>query len=137
MRKMMAKNTDARIMLGGKHTGYLGKYPGLLEEAYYTLKEGKPLFLIGGFGGISKLIIDLRKGLQVEELTFEWQKEDKNNDKFRSLLENGIEVDYDELISTIKTSKLNNLSKEDNDRLFYSTSIEEIVFYIMKGLNND
>jgi protoporphyrinogen oxidase len=82
-------------------------------------------------------LLDLRKGLQVEELTFEWQKEDKNNDKFRSLLENGIEVDYDELISTIKTSKLNNLSKEDNDRLFYSTSIEEIVFYIMKGLNND
>ena len=79
MRKMMAKNTDARIMLGGKHTGYLGKYPGLLEEAYYTLKEGKPLFLIGGFGGISKLIIDLRKGLEVKELTFEWQKEDKNN----------------------------------------------------------
>lgn len=136
MRKMMAKNTDARIMLGGKHTGYLGKYPGLLEEAYYTLKEKKPLFLIGGFGGISKLIIDLRKGLSVEELTFEWQKEDKNNDKFRSLLENGIEVDYDEIVKIIKTSKLNNLSEEDNDKLFYSTSIEEILFYIMKGLNN-
>lgn len=137
MRIMMAETTDARIMLGGKHTGYLGKYPGLLEEAYYTLKEEKPLFLIGGFGGISKLIIDLRKGLQVEELTFEWQKEYKNNDKFRSLLENGIEVDYDELIGTIKTSKLNNLSEEDNDRLFCSTSIEEIIFYIMKGLNNE
>ena len=137
MRKMMAKNTDARIMLGGKHTGYLGKYPGLLEEAYYTLKEEKPLFLIGGFGGISKLIIDLRKGLEVKELTFEWQKEDKNNDNFRSLLENGIEVDYDEILKIIKTSKLNDLPEEDNDKLFYSTSIEEIVFYIMKGLKNE
>ena len=137
MRTMMAKNTDARIMLGGKHTGYLGKYPGLLEEAYYTLKEEKPLFLIGGFGGISKLIIDLRKGLEVKELTFEWQKEDKNNDNFRSLLENGIEVDYDEILKIIKTSKLNDLPEEDNDKLFYSTSIEEIVFYIMKGLKNE
>ena len=137
MRTMMAKNTDARIMLGGKHTGYLGKYPGLLEEAYYTLKEGKPLFLIGGFGGISKFIIDLRKGLVVKELTFEWQKEDKNNDNFRSLLENGIEVDYDEILKIIKTSKLNDLPEEDNDKLFYSTSIEEIVFYIMKGLKNE
>lgn len=136
MRKMMAKDTDARIMLGGKHTGYLGKYPGLLEEAYYTLKEGKPLFLIGGFGGISKLIIDLRKGQDVKELTFEWQKENENNHKFRSLLENGIEVDYDEIVKIIKTSKLNDLSEEDNDKLFYSTSIEEILFYIMKGLNN-
>ena len=124
-------------MLGGKHTGYLGKYPGLLEEAYYTLKEEKPLFLIGGFGGISKLIIDLRKGLEVKELTFEWQKEDKNNDNFRSLLENGIEVDYDEILKIIKTSKLNDLPEEDNDKLFYSTSIEEIVFYIMKGLKNE
>ena len=75
--------------------------------------------------------------LEVKELTFEWQKEDKNNDNFRSLLENGIEVDYDEILKIIKTSKLNDLPEEDNDKLFYYTSIEEIVFYIMKGLKNE
>ncbi len=136
MRKMMAEKCDARIMLGGKHFKYLGKYPGLLEEAYYTLKAGKPLYLIGGFGGISRLIIDLIEGKEVEELTFEWQKRHQNNDKLRTLLSNDVEVDYDEITKTLQQCKLNNLSKQENEILFYSTSIEEIIFYILKGLKN-
>lgn len=134
MREMMANVCDFRIMLGGKHFGYSGKYPGLLEEAYYTLKASKPLYLIGGFGGVSKLIIDLINDVDVEELTFDWQKKHKENNKFRTLLDNQIEVDYNEIITTIKNTKLNNLLPEENEKLFYSTSIEEIIFYIMKGL---
>lgn len=136
MREEMAKVCDARIMIAGKHFGYSSNYPGLLEEAYFTLKERKPLYLVGGFGGISKLIIDLIKGKDVKELTFDWQKEHRDNEKFRNLLEDGISVDYDEIINTIKNTKLNNLSDEDNEILFYSSSIEEIIFYIMKGLND-
>lgn len=136
MREMMAKECDFRIMLGGKHYGYLGKYPGLLEEAYYTLKAGKPLFLIGGFGGVSKLIIDLIKGEKVEELSLKWQGEKKENINLKTLLEEGISLNYGDIIDTIKNSKLNNLSPEDNEILFNSISIEEIVFYVMKGLNN-
>jgi hypothetical protein len=137
MREMMASKCDFRVMLGGKHYGYMGKYPGLFEEAYYTLKARKPLFLIGGFGGVSKLIVDLINGEKIEELTLDWQKEHKDNEKLRTLLNKGIDVDYNEVINKIKNTKLNNLSKEDNEKLFYSTSIEEIIFYIMKGLNND
>jgi len=136
MREMMASKCDFRVMLGGKHFEYLGKYPGLLEEAYYTLKANKPLFLIGGFGGVSKLIVDLIKNESVKELTLEWQKGHKDNNRLRTLIDNGIDVDYNEVTNTIKNTKLNNLSYEDNEKLFYSTSIEEIVFYIMKGLNN-
>lgn len=136
MRAMMAKESDARIMLGGKHFGYLGKYPGLLEEAYYTLKAGKPLYLIGGFGGVSKLIVDLINGEDVKELTYDWQLNNQLNKNFKALIENGIEPNYEEVINTIKNSKLNNLLEEDNKKLFYSTSIEEIIFYIIKGLKN-
>jgi hypothetical protein len=134
MREMMAKECDYRVMLGGKHTGYLGKYPGLLEEAYYTIKSGNPLFLIGGFGGVSRLIINLIQGEDVEELTFDWQKSHQENDNLRVLLDNDIEVNYEEIIDTVKTAKLNDLLPEENERLFNSTSIEEIIFYIMKGL---
>lgn len=136
MRKMMAKECDFRVMLGGKHYGYLGKYPGLLEEAYYTLKENRPLFLIGGFGGVSKLIINLIKGDDIDELTFDWQKKHPKNDNLRTLIDNGVEIDYDEIVKTIKNTKLNNLSNDENEILFTSTSIEEIIFYIMKGLSN-
>lgn len=136
MRRLMARDSDARIMFGGKHFGYLGKYPGLLEEAYYTLKAEKPLYLIGGFGGVSKLIIDLRSGRDIEELTYDWQYKHEENNTLRHLIDNGIEVDYEDIIQTIKDAKLNNLSEEDNEKLFSSTSIEEIIFYVLKGLND-
>ena len=136
MRELMARDSDARIMFGGKHFGYFGKYPGLLEEAYYTLKAGKPLYLIGGFGGVSQLIINLKNGGDIEELTYDWQYNHVENNTFRHLIDNGIEVAYEDIIQTIKEAKLNNLSDEDNKKLFYSTSIEEIIFYVLKGLNN-
>jgi hypothetical protein len=135
MRMMMAGACDARVMLGGKHFGYLGRYPGLLEEAYYTLKAGKPLFLIGGFGGVSKLMIDLINGKEVEELTYVWQYAHTENGSFRNLVDNGVAVDYGEVMGTIKTARLNGLSNEENEKLFYSTSIEEIVFYLLRGLS--
>jgi len=51
MREQLLVRTQARIMLGGRTTGYKGKYPGLVEEALLTLQAGKPLYLMGGFGG--------------------------------------------------------------------------------------
>jgi hypothetical protein len=135
MREMMANKCDSRVMIAGKHFEYLGKYPGILEEAYYTLKAKKPLYLVGGFGGATKLIIDLKKGEEVEELTLIWQK--NHNENLRTLLDNGVIVDYDEVISTVRDAELNNgLTKIENEILFTSKSIEEIIFYIMKGLNS-
>lgn len=51
LRIYLAQSTDARIVLGGKRTGFLGRYPGILEEVIVSVNAGKPLFLAGGFGG--------------------------------------------------------------------------------------
>ena len=42
---------------GGK--GYGGRYPGVVEEAWRTLEAGKPLYVVGGFGGAAALVADL------------------------------------------------------------------------------
>ena len=54
MRTAMLKETDARIVLGGRVDGYKGAMPGIAEEALLSLQAGQPLFLIGGFGGCSR-----------------------------------------------------------------------------------
>lgn len=67
MRQVMAKHTFARVILGGQTEprlkdngpGYGGRYPGVVEEAWRTLQAGKPLYVIGGFGGASALVADL------------------------------------------------------------------------------
>ncbi len=44
-----------RICLGGKTSGFQGKESGIIEEARLALDFGKPLYLLGGFGGATKL----------------------------------------------------------------------------------
>lgn len=44
-----------RICLGGKLDGYEGSMPGIIEEARLAIKLKKPLFLLGGYGGATRL----------------------------------------------------------------------------------
>ncbi len=68
-REYLAKENDAQILLGGRLTNYSSKYPGVVEEAYEIMKAGKPLFLIGAFGGATKAVIDAVSGARPESLT--------------------------------------------------------------------
>ena len=63
----MAVVTRARVVLGGasvpklhspKDAGYGGRYPGIVEEAWWTLKAGRPLYVAGGFGGAAALVVE-------------------------------------------------------------------------------
>ena len=44
-----------RICLGGKTKGYEGVEPGVMEEARLALEYNKPLYLLGGFGGATRV----------------------------------------------------------------------------------
>ena len=51
MRQTMQGQTDARILLGGGTEAYMGRMPGVAEEALLSLQSVQPVFLLGGFGG--------------------------------------------------------------------------------------
>jgi len=74
MRRRMARDCDARIVLGGKVTGALGAMPGVLEEALTTLREGKPLYVLGGFGGAGRAVWDAITGRPVAALSIDAQE---------------------------------------------------------------
>ncbi len=99
----------ARIFLGGKEKNYIGKKPGLLEEFLIAIKHKHPIFLIGGFGGVTRQIID----------TITHNRE------------------YFSELKKISESSLNtNLSDEKLKCIFYSTNIFEIVPILLEALNN-
>ncbi len=52
----------ARILIGGKTTGFSGFVPGVFEEALLMLDAGKPVYLLGGFGGATGELVDLLLG---------------------------------------------------------------------------
>jgi hypothetical protein len=149
MREEMNRLVHARILLGGKYqTGsYRGKYPGLAEEALVALCNGTPLFLIGGFGGCAREIIDCLRGKPTEKLTAEYQMTDTDYSDFVSFYnEKVIEsptlnleaIDYHGLASFYKLKGIsglgNGLNDEDNLRLFETPFISEMISLVLKGL---
>jgi hypothetical protein len=53
LRTVLTGITHARVLIGGKRVGFLGEMPGVLEEALLALDAQQPLYLAGGFGGVT------------------------------------------------------------------------------------
>ncbi len=144
MRNIMIENTDARILIGGKCSNYLGKMPGVIEEAKITVANNKPLYLIGAFGGASKEVINAvqGKGFTYIANNFHSSPEYEQFKLFYNEREmvDKINVEGDailfERMGTEGLSKNNGLTVEENERLFHTPHLSEILFYIFKGLNN-
>ena len=141
MRDQMAKDCQARVLVGGKISNYLGYMPGVIEEALSTFLESKPVFLIGGFGGATAKLIELIKGEEVFELTDDFQYNTKFLKGYKEFIKDKyIYSDYETIRKKLteynveKLSELNKLSVEENEILFESKNIHEIVYLIMKGL---
>jgi len=141
MRIKMAKDCTARVLLGGKIKNYLGYIPGVMEEALWSLRENKPIYLVGGFGGATLHLINLIKGENVTELTNESQYNNDFLNSFQEFVKDKCEYsDFENLKAEFqkydlnKLSELNKLSVEENEILFSSKNIHEIVFLLMKGL---
>lgn len=144
MRIIMSNESDSRVLLGGKQKNFLGYIPGIIEEAYQSLKANKPIFLLGGFGGATKSLIRVITGDRPRELTNEFQYDNEFLNEFRNFCsaKSIINPDYVYLVDFFQhhniefISKQNGLSIEENKILFESTNINELVFLIIKGMLN-
>ena len=129
MRRTMLERTSARVITGGRIVGSQGAVPGILEEAWLSIDNGKPLYVVGGFGGMAGTIGDLLEGRSVPEFTDEFAQ--KNVPNYRQVLElyskQGIPfVSASQMMKDIKTAgakgiaaALNNgLNDEQNQELF-------------------
>ena len=56
MRSYVSLNTNARILVGGRLTGFQGAEPGLIEEARLSSEAGAALLVAGGFGGAAAAV---------------------------------------------------------------------------------
>ncbi|HLC16033.1 MAG TPA: TIR domain-containing protein, partial [Thermodesulfovibrionia bacterium] len=137
----------ARLLLGGKVTGYSGKYPGIAEEAYCALKAKKPLYLIGAFGGCTKAVIDSLLNGQSDLLNYDFQIQNEDYKAMFTLYNQKIQnvpdeepIDYKKLVSFFHEKGIaglnNGLTEEENKRLFETIHIPEMVMLVLKGLSD-
>ena len=140
MRRIMDANTDVRIVLGGRTEHSIGKINGILEEVYIAMQNNTPLYLIGGFGGMTEEIINILLGKT--SVVFE-RLINENDDfvNFYNMQEKAIKgetIDYSKIKEYIFKQGVdglnNNLTFEENQILFSSRNTNEIIALILKGI---
>ncbi len=109
MRDVRCREARAFIIVGGKTKGSLTSIPGILEEYIKARATGKPIYLLGGFGGEAALISSCVIG---QEKIIDSIKDDTYE-----CLNNG-------------------LNYEENMRLLCSTNVFEVIRLIIKGMKN-
>ena len=143
MRQQSIQASNARICAGGKLSGYLGKMPGVLEEIMLALEYNKPLYLLGGFGGmVTEVCQSITNKSVTESLSEAWQI--SNTEGYQALQERakqtGHHADYDVIKTTLESMDLeqlaNNAGLDLNEyrRLMTSPFIDECIHIVLKGL---
>src|SRR5262245_2311576 len=144
----------ARIVIGGtfgptvkvgedgtrKEQWYMSRIPGVLEEIVLSVQAGQPVFLIGAFGGIAKLVIDLIHGNNRDEATWEYQKRAPFAPEMRALYQQrGIEwTDYPEIVSLFRQKSAEGinalLAREEQNELFETVDSYRIAELILQAM---
>lgn len=63
LRRFMSHEQRGRVFLGGRKRMFDGAFPGLIEEALASLRAGQPVYLAGGFGGMT---LDIARALDAD-----------------------------------------------------------------------
>ena len=141
MREEMNARLDARVVLGGKLTGFSGRCPGILEETLLALERGLPTFVLGGFGGCAEAVGQALLGKRPEVLTEKSQRSAARYDAvFRQFQAEAPELvpDYSASVDFLRREGIegldNGLSRAENERLLESVNLDEITTLIFKGL---
>jgi hypothetical protein len=156
MRQRMNQDIQARVIVGGKTVGYNGTYPGVVEEADFAVRSQTPMYLIGAFGGAARAIIEAIQGGTPQELTQPFQEQSPSNTGYAAFLGDFnararqasqaagttlVEpIDYAALVGRFHQygiaglSHANGLSPKENETLFSTTDVKEMIYLSLKGL---
>ena len=118
MRQAMAAEEDARVLVGGSLQGS-GKYPGVLEEAYETIRAGKLTLPLAAFGGAAHDAADaldlLPNGPLIERTAVERDQRHQGYDEIMSLLR-GQREEYRKILNAhnVGLEKVKQLAASDS-----------------------
>jgi hypothetical protein len=145
MREQVTGLAQARLVVGGKLTKFSGIIPGVVEEAYLSLKANRPLYLVGGFGGAARAVCDHLRGVSRPEFSNDFSEKTVPDyaacKDFYATYHQAFESMQD--IGGLLTSKgaqpisraLNNgLEDEENYELMQCTDAQRIADLLLTGL---
>lgn len=141
MRERITAETVARVLIAGATTGTAGRAPGVLEEAWLSVSQRKPLFVLGGYGGVAALVADVllhrdtaaREGKIASDEGYRAMTA-----KLAGALPPGVPADGGTMLEDISRAGVqgmeNGLTTEENARLFDSDDTDEVIALVLRGL---
>lgn len=129
MRRYMGTQISGRVLLGGKRRGFQGEISGLMEEALIALDSSQPLFLAGGFGGVTA---DIAHALGVDDGAWLPPAPDAPQDDPRWI--DGRRRLADRAAAPAWGGLRNGLTEEENRRLAASHRPSDIAALVSLGL---
>ncbi len=145
MREKITGLSQARLVIGGALNKFSGLVPGVVEEAYCSLKQKHPVYIAGGFGGSARAVCDLLQGIERKEFTEDWAELNiPNYNAAKALYEpHGGKFHSMELIGSeikaigqggIALALNNGLNDDENLELMKSTDPQRIAGLVLIGL---
>ena len=145
MRERITALSQARLVIGGRMEGFAGLVPGVVEEAWLSLAQKKPLYVVGGLGGAARAVSDQLLGTsraefsdtlaiqQVLEYDASIAMYGQHAGEFHSLERMG--ADIGSVAKVGLAQALNNgLDEAENRELMASTDAQRIARLALTGL---
>lgn len=147
-------NVCARIVLGGtfgptvkvaedgsrQETWYSSRIPGVLEEILLSVQCGQPVFLIGAFGGVAQLVIDLLQGTDRHEATWDYQEQAPHAPEMRAIYEKLGPAwwDYPDMVQSLRDKGIAGinplLTEEEHRELFKTIDPARMIELVLTGI---
>lgn len=145
MRERITALSQARLVIGGKLKGFSGLVPGVVEEAWLSLKNKQPVYIAGGFGGAARAVSNVLLGTDRVEFSGPWARE--NIPDYEAVLDlyaqhggvcNALEYMLDDISKAreqgIALALNNGLDETENRELMQSTDPQRIAGLVLAGL---
>lgn len=145
MRNSITAQSQARLVIGGKLTGFAGLVPGVVEEAWMSSVEKQPLYVVGGFGGAARAVSDQLLGIERDEFDDAWSVEHiqdyetalefyaQDGEKFVSIMQMGKDMAACNQAG-LAASLNNGLDETENRELIACTDPQRIAWLVLAGL---
>lgn len=138
MRLERNEASDALIVVGGKTFGYHGVCPGTLEELLLATKKRIPIYVLGGFGGMSAIIAKIFDKKIISSEFCKLVENDSRKEFIAYYNAHSVEkFNAEEIFSRLLDAKdlINvGLSSSEKKILFYSDNVMELVQLVIKAL---
>ena len=145
MRERITGLSQARLVIGGKLAGFAGLVPGVVEEAWLSLKRKQPLYVAGGFGGAARAVSDRLQGIARVEFAEDWPRSHlpdydaaqalyaQQGGDFISMAQMGADITVSGSMG-LAAAVNNGLDEAENRELMHCTDPQRIAGLVLTGL---